>query len=129
MLESFQISVMLPTSSKELYLAWLDSKEHSESTGGKAVINPEIGGTFSAWDGYITGKNLVLEPYKKIIQTWRTTDFPSDSPDSTVEIQLKDTTDGLELTLIHTEIPQGQGDDYETAWHRYYFEPMKHYFE
>ena len=55
-----------------LYNAWLDSKEHTEMTGGQAVCSSETNGNFSAWDGYITGFNISLEPHKKIVQSWRT---------------------------------------------------------
>ena len=35
---------------------------------------------------YIEGKNLELEKDKKIVQKWRTTEFPDDAPDSDLEI-------------------------------------------
>jgi len=129
MLESIQLSVVLPTNSQEAYLAWLDSKEHSEFTGGLADIDPDVGGKFSVWDGYVEGENLELEPYKKIVQSWRATDFPSDSPDSRLEILFEDTKDGLLLTLNHTEIPEGQSKEYEDGWIKFYFEPMNDYFK
>jgi activator of HSP90 ATPase len=129
MLESIEISVILPTNSKEAYLAWLDSREHSEFTGGNAEIDSAVGGKFTVWDGYICGENLILEPYKRIVQSWRTTEFPEESPDSRLEILFNDTKEGMELTLIQTDIPSGQAKEYEEGWYDYYFEPMKHYFE
>jgi len=32
------------------------------------------------------------------------------------------------MTVIHSDIPDGQGDDYRQGWIDYYFEPMKEYF-
>jgi activator of HSP90 ATPase len=129
MQESIQISTVLPSNSKEAYLAYLSSLEHQEFTGSKAFIEPRVGGKINAWDGYIKGEILELDPYNKIVQTWRTTDFPEKSEDSLLELLFEDTKDGLELTLIQTEIPEGQSKMYEDGWHKNYFEPMKKYFE
>lgn len=64
----FEIRERFQISSFELYEAWLDSRKHSEMTGGEAVCSSEENGTFSAWDGYITGSNVSLNPSKEIIQ-------------------------------------------------------------
>ncbi len=74
---------------EELHTAFLDSKKHPEMTGGKAVCSSEIHGTFSAWDGYITGHNISLEPYKRIVQAWRTTEFSDSDKDSELSIQIE----------------------------------------
>jgi activator of HSP90 ATPase len=129
MLESLEISTILPSNSKEAYLAWLNSREHEEFTGEEASIDPRIGGNFSAYSGYIKAEILELDPYKRIVLSWRTTDFPKDHEDSRLEVLFDDTKEGLEMTLKQTDIPQGQAKDYEEGWHKYYFEPMKKYFE
>jgi uncharacterized protein YndB with AHSA1/START domain len=129
MLESIEISTILPSNTNEAYLAWINSREHSEFTGEKASIEPRVGGKFMAYDDYIKGEILELEPYKRIVLSWRTTDFPKDHDDSRLEVLFKDTKEGLEMTLVHTEIPQGQSKEYEDGWNKYYFEPMKKYFE
>jgi activator of HSP90 ATPase len=123
----FDISTVLPAKPKEVYDAWLSSGKHGLMTGGKASIKPLTGSVFSVWDGYITGKNLELVPYKKIIQTWRTADFEEDDPDSLLEIQLEQKGDSCELRLIHLNIPDHQ-PDYEQGLKEHYFEPMKEYF-
>jgi activator of HSP90 ATPase len=53
----------------------MDPKKHSEFTGSKATGKPRVGSKFTAWDGYITGKNLKLVRGKKIVQEWKTTDW------------------------------------------------------
>ena len=113
---------------EELYNAFLTSKTHSEMTGGKAICSSEINGTFSAWDGYITGYNISLEPYKRIVQAWRTTEFSEADKDSEVIIQFEKVEDGCFLTLTHNNIPEGQAD-YKKGWIEYYFTPMKQYFK
>jgi uncharacterized protein YndB with AHSA1/START domain len=127
-LESLELSVILPGPPERIYEAWLDSRHHAAFTGGGAEIEPGVGGAHSAWDGYITGQNLELEPGRRIVQSWRTTEFPEDAAFSRLEILLEPAEGGTRLTLKHTEIPEGQGEQYEEGWRDYYFEPMLEYF-
>jgi activator of HSP90 ATPase len=62
------------------------------------------------------------------VQAWRTTEFPKGSPDSRVEIILETIDGGTKLTLLHSNIPEGQADDYKKGWQEFYFDPMKEYF-
>jgi uncharacterized protein YndB with AHSA1/START domain len=128
MTEKLKLSVVLPIKPEKLFHAWLDSKIHAEFTGDAADIDPKVGGKFSAWDGYIMGKNLELEPPRRILQSWRTTEFPEASPDSLLEILIEPEGGGSKLTLIHTEIPEKQAEEYKQGWKDYYFAPMKAYF-
>lgn len=125
---SFELSIQLPATATEVYDAWLDSEKHTQMTGGFAECSTEIGATFSAWDGYITGCNLHLKPNTEIEQSWRTTQFEDSDADSHLKIQLKDNKEGMLLTLIHSKIPEGQ-PDYAQGWQEHYFEPMLRYFE
>jgi activator of HSP90 ATPase len=128
MSDAFEVSVMLSATAARIYAAWLNSDEHSTMTGGAAQIDPTVGGTFSAWDGYISGTTLELEPHRHIVQSWRTVEFPADAPDSRLEITLEENAGETRLTLKHTHIPAGQGFSYESGWVDNYFEPMKEYF-
>jgi activator of HSP90 ATPase len=129
MKDSLKISEKFPADVKELYMGWLDSKIHSEFTGGqKTKIDSGVGGKFSAWDGYIFGKTLELEPYKRILQAWRTTEFPVNAPDSILELLFEPIKGGTRLTIIHQKLPPDQVDDYLQGWKDFYFEPMREYF-
>ena len=81
-MESFELSETFPVKAEKLYTAWLDSEIHAQITGSKAEIDPSENGKFIVWDGYISGITIELVPNKKIVQKWRTTEFPEDSPDS-----------------------------------------------
>jgi activator of HSP90 ATPase len=129
MVESFKISEIIKTEPEELYLAWLNSKKHAAFTGASAKISPKVGGSFSAWDGYIFGKNLKLEPPKKIVQAWRTTEFDKSDPDSKLEITFTKARGGTKITFTHSNIPDGQSDEYKQGWKDYYFTPMKKFFK
>jgi uncharacterized protein YndB with AHSA1/START domain len=129
MSESLRIQVDLPVSPERVYRAWLDGHEHSQFTGSDAKIEAREGGKYSAWDGYITGETQVVTPFTRIVQTWRTTEFPDGSPDSLLEIKLEPTCLGALLTLDQSGIPDGQAKQYLEGWEDYYFRPMKEYFE
>lgn len=124
---NFKIQTTFPVSPRIIYEAWLDSEKHSAMTGGAAQCSKEQGGSFTAWDGYITGLNFKLSPYSEIVQRWRTSEFSVDEKDSTLSIKIETHKKGCLLTLSHTEIPDGQSD-YEEGWHDHYFGPMMEYF-
>jgi activator of HSP90 ATPase len=123
------LSVLLPIKPEMAYGDWLDSAAHSAFTGSAAEIDPVKGGKYFAWEGYIWGTTQDLTPGKRIRQTWRTTEFPDDSPDSILEILFEPDGEGTRLTLIHTAIPDDQADQYRKGWEDYYFEPMKKYYK
>lgn len=124
---SLELKAEFPISAEELYEYWLDGELHGEMTFSEATGTPEVGASFTAWDDYVSGKNLELVPNSKIVQSWRTTDFDDNDPDSTLEIQLRDTDNGCEMTLIHTGIPNDQ-PDYKEGWEEFYIKPMTEYF-
>lgn len=127
--ESIRISAVIPASPSEIYSAWLDGEKHEELTGGgEASVEAHVGGRHTAWDGYIEGQILELEAPSRIVQSWRSLDFPPGSADSRLEILLTEVRGGAEITLVHTEIPEGQSADYEEGWVEHYFKPMRQFF-
>lgn len=123
----FLITTRIPATAENIYKTWLNSAGHSKMTGGEASITNRIGAKFTAWDGYIEGKNIELEPYKRILQRWRTSQFGEEEEDSQLEILLQEADGETELTLIHTRVPES-GAHYIQGWDNHYFQPMKAYF-
>ena len=97
-------------------------------TGNPAKVQGKVGGKFTAWDGYIFGLTLELEPEQRILQTWRTSEFPEGAPDSRLEILFEEVAKGTKITLIHSDMPEDQVDSYRQGWEDFYFKPMKAYF-
>lgn len=126
MTESIRVSAVIPAPPQHVYEAWLDPRLHSAMTGGRATSSP--GGRFTAWDGYISGWTLVKEPPRRIVQAWRTTEFPEGATDSRVEVLFERAGGGTRVTIAHSEIPEGQGTSYESGWQSFYFAPMRAYF-
>lgn len=125
----FEVSTIIRRPPQEVYDAWLDSKKHSKMTGGaRAKVSIKVGEEFETWDGYITGKNLKLEPGKRIVQAWRTSEFADDEEDSQIEVIFTPIEEGTKLILRHTKLPP-HGEIYRQGWVDSYFEPMKEYFK
>jgi activator of HSP90 ATPase len=124
----FTISTDLPASPRDVYDAWLDSDQHSAMTQAPATASTEIAGIFTAHDGYINGINLELEEGKRILQSWRTSQFEDTDPDSSIEVTFASSEAGTRITLNHWNVPDDQADDYESGWQDFYFTPMQEYF-
>jgi len=101
--DRFEISTTLAAMPNQVYRAWLDSEE-PPFIGAQASIDARVGGAFTAWGDYIKGMTLELE------------------------VLLEPVKGGTRLTLIHSEIPDGMGEEYHQGWIDNYFEPMKRYF-
>ncbi len=128
MKREFTVSAKFPASPEKVFRAWLSSEGHSEMTGSPASVEPRVGGKFTAWDGYITGKTVELKPYNLIVQAWRTTEFAETDADSRIEVILKPVEGGTKLSLFHSGLPEGQAESYESGWEESYFAPMREYF-
>ena len=119
----------LPVSPEKVYETFIDPEKHSEFTGSKASGKPKVGGKFETWDGYSFGKYLELEKDRRIVQTWQTTDWPEGYPPSKLEILLKRTDEGTELTMIQTDVPAEIEEELAEGWLEFYWKPMKKYFK
>lgn len=124
----FTLTAKFNTSSEVLFSTWLDSDGHSKMTGGLAEISNKVGDSYTAWDGYINGKNIEIEPYQRIVQSWRASEFEEHHEDSRLELLFKDVNGHIELTLIHSNLPDAIGERYIKGWEDYYFTPMKAFF-
>lgn len=127
-LESLRVVVTLPASPALVYATWLSSVGHTDMTGGRATCVPGVGGKFTAWDGYIWGITLELDPNRRIVQSWRTIEFPVEARFSKLVLHLAEVEAGTLVTLLHSDIPPGQAEKYRQGWHEHYFEPMRQYF-
>ncbi len=115
--ESINLSVVIPASPEQIYQAWMINTNHSS-----------FGGVFVAGSGYMSGRTLELEPYRRIVQAWRPQDHSFRNADTRLEIMLDEVAEGTRVTLRQTGIPKGQGKGYRQGWIDYCLEPLKSYF-
>ena len=121
-------SVTLGASPKAVYEALMNSRTHSRFTGSKAVISRRVGGRFTTYDGYASGENLELVPGRKIVQTWRATDWPAGQV-SKVAFSLRKVKTGTKLTFVQTGVSANQVASLKKGWTEFYWQPLKEMLE
>ncbi len=121
-------SVAIRATPVEVYDALVNAKKHAAFTGAKATSSNKEGGKFTAWDGYITGKYLILTPGRKIVAEWSTREWPSEYPPSLIEFTFERAESGMRLTMVQSQVPAVQAPNYRQGWKDYYWAPLKRYF-
>lgn len=121
--------VIVSATPDEVYEAFMDAKKHSAFTGSKATCNPKVGGKFTAWDGYISGKNLELEKGRRIVQEWTTTEWPEGYAPSKLELTFKKIGKDTEISMVHSGVSAEQADELKEGWMEFYWNPLKEYFK
>jgi len=108
----------------QVYEALMDSRQHARFTGDAASISRKVGGKIMAYGGYITGANLELASDKKIVQTWRASDWP-EGHISKVTFRMTAVKGGTRLTFTHSGVPDEQFEAIKRGWIEHYWTPMK----
>jgi activator of HSP90 ATPase len=117
-------SVTFKTNPRVIYEMLMDSRKHAKFTGEKAGISRKAGGKFTAYAGYINGVNLELVQDKKIVQSWRGSDWP-EGHYSKVTFSLGKAKNGTRLTFRQSGVPEKHYKDINQGWRDYYWQPMR----
>ena len=121
-------AVTFKASPHEVYEVIMDARKHAALTGGEVTMPRTAGSKFTVYGGDIDGVNLELVPDKKIVQSWRYSDWP-EGHYSRAGFTLNDVPEGTELVFSQTGIPEESYDDIRQGWIDYYWEPMKELLE
>ncbi len=117
-------SVTLPAKPHDVYEALMDSRKHARFTKSPATISRKVGGKFTAYDGYIEGVNLELVPDKKIVQSWRGSEWPTGHL-SKATFALSRVKTGTRLTFTQRGVPDRHYVSIKQGWIDHYWMPMK----
>jgi uncharacterized protein YndB with AHSA1/START domain len=126
-LETIRQEVLLPSDPHAVFDAYVDGARHAAFTGSAAESTPRVGGRFRAYDGYIDGVFLELVRGKRIVQSWRATDFPPEYPHSRLELSLEPEGSGTRVVMRHSEVPRSMAPAYAGGWEEFYWEPLRKY--
>jgi activator of HSP90 ATPase len=86
-------------------------------------ISTEIGGPFTLFGGYITGRHLEMLPDERLVQAWRAGSFkPGDF--SIATFSLKAEGSKTKLNFEQRGFPNGNGVSLAPGWHAHYWEPL-----
>jgi activator of HSP90 ATPase len=89
-------------------------------------ISREVGGPFTLFGGYITGRNLELLRDERLVQSWRAGSWAAGDY-SIVKFVLA--ANGAETSLVfdHRGFPEGEGKHLARGWYTHYWEPLSKY--
>ncbi|HTR48249.1 MAG TPA: SRPBCC domain-containing protein [Verrucomicrobiae bacterium] len=127
MTKAIQQSVRFKATPAELFEMYLDSKQHSAATGGKATMSRKAGGAFTAWNKQIWGTNLQIVPNRLIVQAWRSVNLKPGDADSILVLKFSKTPGGARVDLVHVNVPQQDRQGVSKGWPTYYWRPWKKY--
>jgi activator of HSP90 ATPase len=92
--------------------------------GAKATtISRDVGGPFTLFGGYITGRHVEMVPDELLVQAWRAGSWKKDDY-SIVKFALSAEGSECKLVLDHRGFPEGQGKSLAYGWGVHYWEPL-----
>jgi len=137
--EAIHQEPVFKASRKRVYDALTDAKQfdkviqlsgvmQSMRLGDKpAEISREVGGAFTLFGGYVTGRHIELVPNERIVQAWRAGGWPpgvySIARFELVE-QGSGTDSGTKIVFDHTGFPKGEAEHLASGWKAHYWEPI-----
>jgi len=125
-MKDFKKYYHLKATPEEVYIALTNPLTIELWTGESAEMSTEPGSEFSMWEGSIVGKNLEFEEGKKIVQQWY---FDGQPELSIVTIKLHADKSDTSVELKHTNIPDGEYDEFAEGWDNSYFGALAEFFE
>ena len=120
-------SVVLPAPAEELYATYLDPARHTAVTGAPVTVGAETGAQFLAFGGQISGTTISVLAPRLIVQSWRSTNFGANDPDSTLILSFVPEGGNGRIDLIHIDVPEQDFQGVSDGWEKYYWTPWKRY--
>lgn len=111
-------------SASDLYEMIMDSRKHAKFTGSPAKISAKVGGKFTAYGGSLEGENLELKPNKKIVQAWRSKDWPAGHYSRATFAFAPAGRGKTKLLFTQSGIPEDDFEDIKQGWISYYWKPI-----
>src|SRR5688572_7532718 len=127
--EELRVSCVVPASPNRVYAVFMDARQQMAFTGGRAHVEPWIGGKLHTLDLAMTGTFLTLETGRRIVLTLRTVDFPINARDSMVEITLEAVAGGTRVDVLQMGLTKILIPKLEKRWLERILEPMRQHLE
>ena len=138
--EAIHQEPQIPASRARIYRALTDARQFDRMvrlsaavkemaiTPKPVVLEARLGGAFSAFGGYITGRFIELLADELIVQAWRAGGW-SPGIYSIARFQLIEQTSGTKVLFDHTGFPVGQAEHLAQGWHDNYWDPLRALFK
>ncbi len=115
------------TTAETLYNLYMEAKQHSAVIGGPVKIQNKEGIAFTAYDDYISGKNLQLIPGKLIVQSWWASDWDAQETISTFILLFEQKGKDAIVHMTHANVPDQHYKGIKDGWDDYYWKPWKEF--
>lgn len=112
----------MKASLNEVWDAFVNPNKIEEWGGGPAQMHETQDKDFSLWGGDIFGKNIIVKRFERIEQEWYGGEWKEPS---IVKIIFTENLDGVEVKLIHENIPDDEYEDIHEGWDEYYLGAIK----
>ena len=135
--ESIHQEPVFKASRKRVYEALTDAKQFDKviqlSAAMKSGVPPdaaptqisrEAGGAFALFAGYVTGRQIELVPYERIVQAWRAGSWDP-GVYSIAKFELVEQGAGTKIVFNHGSFPKGDGEHLAAGWKMNYWEPLE----
>jgi activator of HSP90 ATPase len=86
-------------------------------------ISREVGGAFTLFGGYVTGRHVELVPGQRIVQAWRAGSWDP-GVYSIAKFELVEQASGSKIVFDHTGFPKGAAEHLASGWKEHYWEPI-----
>ncbi|MGI9429879.1 MAG: SRPBCC domain-containing protein [Bythopirellula sp.] len=116
-------AVVLPATADRLFEMYLDPAQHASFTGFPVTIGAVAGAKFEAFEGQLSGQILQLVESRLIVQSWRSTQFRDEDPDSTLILSFTPAGDQGRIDLVHLDVPDHDVDGVTQGWQQFYWTP------
>ena len=138
--ETIHQEVVFKASRKRVYEALTDAKQFDKvmrlsaamqsgmvpGNAPAAEISREVGGAFSLFGGYVTGRHIELVPNERIIQAWRAGSWDP-GVYSIARFEFTEQGSGTKLVFDHTGFPGSEAQHLIEGWNGNYWEPLAKY--
>lgn len=136
--EAIHQEVVFKASRKRVYEALTDAKQFNRvvdlsaamksgmvpAGSPPAEISRDVGGAFSIFGGYISGRHIEMVPGERLVQAWRTGEWKP-GVYSIAKFELTEQGSGTKLVFDHTGFPEGKGQHLAEGWQVNYWEPLQ----
>jgi uncharacterized protein YndB with AHSA1/START domain len=125
MCKTIKQKVKFKASPEAVYRVLTDAKRHALLTGESAKIARKVGGAFSTRAGRVRGILVDLVPGKRVVQAWRSREFP-EGVFSMAAFELTRQKDGgTLLVLTHRGVPKDLIPQIEADWRATYWANLR----
>jgi len=118
-------SVVLPAPAESLFEMYTDPAKHAAITGAPVTISFEPGSPFHAFNCVLTGATLQIIPRRLVIQSWRSTKFNDEDPDSTLILAFTPEGTNGRIDLVHLDVPAHNYQSVVEGWETHYWGPWR----